>query len=119
MCSDWQLLAYGPGMIPNSAVTVNKKSGALSVTTAASATFYTSGATGAVSLIFTPDGAYQETFTGHTSVSYLDRSIKWHGFSSYGTARVSGTLMDWTISQLPGQLGEGRGKQITIGQAAK
>ena len=119
MCSGWRLLAGGSGMIPNSAFTVNKKGSALSMTTDASPTFFTTGATGTLSLIFTGDGAYRATITGHNSVSYLDRTIRWHGSSSYGSAGVSGTLLGWTISQLSGQLGEGRGKEITIENSAK
>jgi hypothetical protein len=119
MCSSWQLLAYGSGMIQNSAFRVDKKSGTLSVTTDASPTFFTYGATGTISLTFTPDREYQQTFTGHSSVSYLDRTIKWHGSSSYTTAKVSGTFIGWTIGQLSGELGEGRGKEITFEDSAK
>jgi hypothetical protein len=119
MCSNWQELANGSGTIPNSAFTVKPKGAVLSVTPKASPTFFTRGATGAVSLIFTSNGAYEETFTGHGSLSYADNTIRWHGSSSYRTASVSGTLMGWTFSQLSGQVGEGRQREISFEHSAQ
>jgi len=119
-CSGWELLASGSGTVPNSAFTTSNKGADFSVTTSNSPGLFTTGATGDISVSFTRDGIYQYTFTGHSSVSYLDRTtIKWHGSSSFGTATASGTLIGATVSQLNGEIGEGRDRQITVEHAAK
>ena len=118
-CSGWELIASGAGTIPNRAFTASNKHAQLSVVTSNSPGLFTTGATGAISLNFTRDGVYQYSSTGHGSVTYLDRTIRWHGSSSSGTADASGTLIDFAVNGLSGEVGEGRERPITVEHAAK
>jgi len=119
VCNEWQQLATGWGTIPNSAFTANKKNATLSVAVATTTTFFTSGATGDISLTFSPDGAYEETFSGHGTAAYSDRVIRWHGSSTYTTATASGTLINSSVTSAFGQIGQGRGRVMEIEHSAK
>jgi hypothetical protein len=118
-CANWELVGYGYGNVPNSTFTTGNKRAELSVSTGNTPGLFTFGATGAISVSFAQDGAYQQSFTGHSTVSYPGTTIRWHGSSSFATAGVAGTLLGVDVTQVSGEIGEGRDRQMTIERAAK
>ena len=56
VCGGWQLVASGTGVIPTSSFNSDGKNWVFAVTVTTTPTFQTTGATGDISLTFTPDG---------------------------------------------------------------
>jgi hypothetical protein len=117
-CSQ-QLVGYGSGNIPDTALQVTGKKVALKVTVASTPSFYNEGSTGTIALAFTPNRTFKRTFSGHETLAYLDRVIKWHGWSSYVAAQVSGTVLGTRIATLDGGVGESRGREMEIERSGK
>jgi hypothetical protein len=118
-CNEWQNVASGWGTIPNSAFTIHNKKAMLSVTVATTTTFFTSGATGNIAMTFSADDGVVATYSGHSSVKFSDRTIRWHGSWTYRTATVSGTLINSSVTSASGELGQGRGREMQIEHSAK
>jgi hypothetical protein len=110
----WESIAWGSGEIPNEAFTLNKKSATLQLNVAATPTLFTQGATGDISLVFERDQAVVSNFTGHSTTSYADRTVKWHGSAVYTTAMVSGQFLVTSFARLYGGTGQGKGRELTI-----
>ena len=107
-----QYVGSGYGNIPNAAFKTVGKQATLNVRVGATATFYNEGPAGAISLTFTADDAFRETFSGHRTFASPGLIVKAHGSWSFTAATVSGTVITTTFDQVPGYTGESRDKQI-------
>jgi hypothetical protein len=112
-------LGFGYGNIPNAAFKTGSKQATLNIRVAPTTTFYSEGPAGAISLTFTPDGAFEQTYSGHWTVAWADLIVKAHGSWSSTSATVSGTVITTTFDGASGQTGESRDKQIQFERSPK
>ena len=115
----WQLIAYGYGNIPNEALRIDKNTASLSLNVAATPSLFTQGATGEIALVWAQDGPFATRFTGHSTTSYADRTIKWHGSSSYKSATASGRFLVASFAGVSGQIGESKARELQVEHAGQ
>jgi hypothetical protein len=108
-----QYVGYGWGYIPNTAFKVTNKSSSLNFTITASQTFQASGLAGVIALTFTPNGAFNATYSGHSTTTYPSLVIKSHGWSSAASGQVSGTILSATVTGYA-DLGQSKQREMTI-----
>jgi hypothetical protein len=107
-----QSVGFGSGLIPNTALRVGSKSITLSVRVATTATFYTEGPTGTITLTVRPSGLGEFTYSGHTTSVFPGAVVKAHGSWTYKAAAAAGSVLATSFDRLEGEIGEGRDKQI-------
>jgi len=112
VCAE-QWIAYGNGLIANSALTVRNKVATLQVTPVASADFYAEGQTGTVQLTATADGNYSASFSGHSVWEYAGRRTRSHGSWTERSAAAAGTVFGFQIN-FSAVLGDSQDKWIEI-----
>ena len=108
-----QSIAYGYGLIANSALTVRDKVATLQVTPVASADFYAEGQTGTVQLTATADGNSSYSFSGHSAWEYAGRRTRSHGSWTQRRAAMAGTIFGVQVN-FSGVIGDSQDKWMEI-----
>jgi hypothetical protein len=114
-----QTVAYGEGLIPNTAFKVSTKGATLAFTPKVGATFIATGPLGAITLTVTPNGDYTSTFSGHSEYTYPGHVFRTHGLSTWESASVSGTTMAGTIDSGSASIGTSRDRSMEFERRSK
>lgn len=111
--------ATGSGTIANTALKISGRTVTLKTTATDSATFSSEGDATTISLTFTRNGSYSESFSGHSRVESFGNTVQRHGSWTSTNASVSGTIGGSAISAAWGNTGTGREHYIEFERAGK